>query len=43
MQSIDREQLKQKLDRGEPFKLIEVLSPDAYADYHLPAHEARPA
>ena|SRR6187455_655223 len=36
MQTITREALKKKLERGDDFALVEVLSPQAYDAYHLP-------
>lgn len=36
MQTITREALKQKLERGDDFALVEVLPPQAYEEYHLP-------
>jgi rhodanese-related sulfurtransferase len=36
MQRIEREQLKQMMDRGEPFTLVEVLAPEAFKNFHLP-------
>jgi rhodanese-related sulfurtransferase len=34
--TIGREALKAKMDRGEPFVLVETLSPGSYARGHLP-------
>jgi rhodanese-related sulfurtransferase len=36
VRTIDRDQLRQKIDRGDRFVLIEVLAPDDYARGHLP-------
>ena len=36
METISREELKGKMDRGESFTLIETLAPVAYAHQHLP-------
>lgn len=36
MNTITREELKQKMDRNENFVLIEVLDHDEFKDYHLP-------
>lgn len=36
MQTIEKDELKQKIDRGEPFALVDVLPPEEYNDYHLP-------
>jgi rhodanese-related sulfurtransferase len=36
MQTINREQLKAKLDRGEPFKLIMALGEWAFRAKHIP-------
>ena len=33
---ITREELKQKIDRGDRFKLVETLAPHAYDHAHLP-------
>ncbi len=33
--SIDRTELKKKMDRGDDFVLIEVLGPDAYKKAHI--------
>ncbi len=33
---IDREELKEKLDRGDELVLIDVLAPEEYARGHLP-------
>lgn len=33
--TINKEQLKQKLDQGEPLRLIEVLSPASYKQEHI--------
>jgi rhodanese-related sulfurtransferase len=34
--TIAREALKQKIDRREPFMLVETLSPASYSKGHLP-------
>ena len=34
--TITRDELKAKMDRGEPFKLVETLAPTAYEHAHLP-------
>jgi len=34
--TITREQLKQKMDRGDRFVLVDVLSPASYAKERLP-------
>jgi rhodanese-related sulfurtransferase len=36
METISREELKGKMDRGETFTLVETLSPVTYAHEHLP-------
>jgi rhodanese-related sulfurtransferase len=36
MNTISREELKGKIDRGEAFTLVETLAPVAYAHEHLP-------
>ncbi len=36
METISREELKEKMDRNEEMALIEVLSPGAYKKFHLP-------
>ena len=36
MRTISREQLKEKIDRGDDFVLLEVLSEQSYAREHLP-------
>ncbi|MFW5653716.1 MAG: rhodanese-like domain-containing protein [Planctomycetota bacterium] len=36
MQTISRDNLKEKIDRGDDFVLVEVLDHDSYADAHLP-------
>ena len=36
MKTIDREQLKEKMDRGDDFLLLEVLGEAAYEQGHLP-------
>lgn len=33
---ISRSELKEKIDQGDDFQLVEVLSPDAYQEGHLP-------
>jgi len=33
---ITREELKQKIDRGDRFILVETLHPDSYRQGHLP-------
>ena len=34
--TITRDELKAKMDRGEPIKLVETLAPTAYEHAHLP-------
>jgi rhodanese-related sulfurtransferase len=34
--AIGREELRQKLERGDPFVLVDALAPMAYAHSHLP-------
>ena len=34
--TITREQLKQKIDRGDRFVLVDVLSPETFAEGRLP-------
>jgi rhodanese-related sulfurtransferase len=34
--TIEREELKRKMDAGEEFLLVETLAPVAYAHEHLP-------
>lgn len=36
MQTISRQNLKQKIDSNEDFTLIEVLPTDSFRDFHLP-------
>ena len=36
MKTIDREDLKEKIERGDDFVLLEVLSEQSYAREHLP-------
>ncbi len=36
MQTITREEVKRKIERNDPFCLVEVLGADAYEEYHLP-------
>ena len=36
MKTIGREQLKEKINRGDDFVLLEVLSEQSYARGHLP-------
>ena len=36
MKTIDREELKEKIERGDDFVLLEVLSEQSYARGHLP-------
>ncbi len=36
MKTIDREALKEKIDRGDDFVLLEVLSEQSYKREHLP-------
>ena len=36
MKTIGREDLKEKIDRGDDFVLLEVLSEQSYARGHLP-------
>lgn len=33
--SIDRKELKEKMDRGDDFVLVEVLGPKAYKEAHI--------
>jgi rhodanese-related sulfurtransferase len=35
-QTIDRDQLKKKIDRGDRFKLVETLSEEKFRKAHLP-------
>lgn len=37
MKTISREDLKEKIDRGDDFVLLEVLSEQSYARGHLPS------
>jgi rhodanese-related sulfurtransferase len=34
--TITRDELKEKIDRGDDFKLVETLAPHAYDHAHLP-------
>ena len=34
--TIDRDELKKKIDRGDHFKLVETLSQEKYRKAHLP-------
>jgi rhodanese-related sulfurtransferase len=34
--TISRDELKEKIDRGDKFQLVETLPPTAYAHAHLP-------
>ena len=36
IQSITREELKQKMDRSDDFILVETLNPETYQKHHLP-------
>mgnify|MGYP002626892428 CR=1 FL=1 len=36
MAPISRERLKEMMDEGDDFKLVEVLSEDEFAEYHRP-------
>ena len=36
METVSREELKGKIDRGDTFTLVETLAPVAYAHEHLP-------
>lgn len=36
METVTREELKGKMDRGEPFTLVEALQEVAYGHEHLP-------
>ena len=36
MQTITRDELRKKMERGDDFALVEVLPPAAYDKYHLP-------
>ena len=36
MNTVTREQLKEKMDRGDDFVLLEVLSEESYRRGHLP-------
>jgi rhodanese-related sulfurtransferase len=36
MKTIEREELKEKIDRGDDFVLLEVLSEASYNQAHLP-------
>jgi len=36
MQTIRRDELKQKIDRGDDFVLMETLPPSSYESAHLP-------
>jgi rhodanese-related sulfurtransferase len=40
--SIDREELKNKIDRREPFVLLETLSPEHFQHVHLPGARNAP-
>ena len=34
--TISRDELKQKIDRGDPFQLVETLPEPRYREWHLP-------
>ena len=36
VKTIDREELKKKMDRGDHFRLVETLSNEKYCKGHLP-------
>lgn len=36
MQTINRQEMKDKMDRNEFQAVVEVLGPDAYENFHLP-------
>ena len=36
MKTIDRDDLRQMMERGEDFALVEVLRPEQYRKFHLP-------
>jgi rhodanese-related sulfurtransferase len=36
MESISTEELKAKLDRKEPLKVVETLAPERYGEAHIP-------
>ena len=40
--NITREELKAKMDRGEPFVLVDALGPGHYASSHLPGAVSLP-
>lgn len=42
IQKIKAESLKKKIDGNKSFRLIEVLSPDKYNEWHLPGAENIP-
>ena len=41
--TITRDELKAKIDRGDPFRLVEALPPEAYRKGHLPGAVNVPA
>ena len=40
--NIDRDELKAKIDQGDPFVLLEVLGPQYYRHSHLPGAQNLP-
>ncbi len=42
VKSIDRNELKEKIDRREPFVLLETLSPEHFQHVHLPGARNAP-
>ncbi|HEV8131124.1 MAG TPA: rhodanese-like domain-containing protein [Acidobacteriota bacterium] len=40
--TITREELKEKIDRGDPFELVETLPSNAYHHAHLPGAKNLP-
>jgi rhodanese-related sulfurtransferase len=42
-ETINREELQAKIDRGDPFRLVEALPPEAYQRGHLPGAVNVPA
>jgi rhodanese-related sulfurtransferase len=42
MQTLKREELRQMIDAKEPFHLINVLDPDAFAQAHIPGSQNIP-
>lgn len=42
MTTVDRSELKALMDGDDSFRLIEVLPPDAYHEWHLPGAENVP-